>query len=209
MKRWKVRGRRRYYRNLAKQAPFEAEVAPWIEYLQQQEPGPCYDKAFYAAHRELDDRLRAIAHRPEGDRGYDFDHIHFDRGEPLFRWKAIRPHLDLVMRLFARLEQAAGAGVRPFQCWISLGMQPDYGMHPTLYFHTPNVYCDYFPHVDRVSNTACNWPTAREMTAYLDELLRQGYTVLMSAPTGRWEDIYTHIVIYKEGFGESLLGDGS
>lgn len=200
----KARGQRRYYRRLARPVPLANEIEEWIEYLHRPGPGPCYDRAFYDLPEH--ERRQIVAERPDLELGYDFDHLHFDRsGSPLFRWEAIEPHLDAAMRTFAELERTCADAARPFQCWLHLGMQPDFGMSPTLYFHTPNALCDYFPHTERSDATACNWPTAAKITAYLERLNRQGYTVLFAAPSGRFADIYTSVSIYKKGFGTPLV----
>ena len=68
----KFRGQHRYYRRLKVGTP--------------------------AVHRKMD---KWIHYLENGQSQYDYDHIHFDCSkQPLFRWNAIRQHLDAMMCSF-------------------------------------------------------------------------------------------------------------
>lgn len=213
----KIRGLARYYRRLEQPVPYGPRLEEWIEYLHRSGKGPDYPPEFYVTYETVADRFRFIADRPDLEAGYDFDHIHLDGGYWHFRWRAIRAHLDAMMRSFAGMEQACAGVQRPFQFWAHVGLNSDYGMLPTLYFHTPNIYCDYFPHTESGGLLLCpgdetarvEWPpltcsreVAERLKAYLLELVGGGYTVAVwqvGPPCPVCE-----ILIWREGFGQSL-----
>ena len=68
----KFRGQHRYYRRLKVGTP--------------------------AVHRKMDEWIHYLKN---GQSQYDYDHIHFDcPKQPLFRWNAIKQHLDAMMCSF-------------------------------------------------------------------------------------------------------------
>ena len=106
----KFRGQQRYYRRLKVGTP--------------------------AVHRKMDEWIHYLEN---GQSQYDYDHIHFDcPKQPLFRWNAIKQHLDAMMCSFNVIAMKSKETPFEFQLWAFIGVQKDFGIEPASYFHTPN-----------------------------------------------------------------------
>lgn len=85
----KFRGQQRYYRRLKVGTP--------------------------AVHRKMDEWIHYLEN---GQSQYDYDHIHFDcPKQPLFRWNAIRQHLDAMMCSFNVIAMKSKETPFEFQLW--------------------------------------------------------------------------------------------
>lgn len=166
----KFRGQRRYYRKLATGQSTKKQIAGWIDGL------------------------------TNGSLQRDFGHIHYDCPKSfLFRWKAVKLHLDALIRDFETVAHAAKSVNTMFQLWAFVGMDKDFGADPILYIHTPNHEHNNFP--QKFNNFTKTFPLKdNALSQYLEKLSQKGYSILYS----QTEPQFTQIVIYRDDVGVNL-----
>lgn len=144
----KFRGQHRYYRRLKVGTP--------------------------AVHRKMDEWIHYLKN---GQSQYDYDHIHFDcPKQPLFRWNAIKQHLDAMMCSFNVIAMKSKETPFEFQLWAFIGVQKDFGTEPALYFHTPNS--DYKDFPQNFNDFDLGLPCRdKQLEHYLKQLADKGFTI--------------------------------
>lgn len=166
----KFRGQHRYYKRLKVGTPtVHRKMNEWIHYL------------------------------INGQSQYDYDHIHFDcPKQPLFRWNAIKQHLDAMMCSFNVIAMKSKETPFEFQLWAFIGVQKDFGIEPALYFHTPNSEYEDFP--QNFDDFTLGLPCGDKLLEhYLKQLVDKGFTILHSSQTD-----FIQIIIFKNNIGQNL-----
>ena len=90
-----------------------------------------------AVHRKMDEWIHYLEN---GQSQYGYDHIHFDcPKQPLFRWNAIRQHLDAMMCSFNVIAMKSKETPFEFQLWAFIGVQKDFGIVARIVFSLPLI----------------------------------------------------------------------
>ena len=170
----KFRGQHRYYRRLKVGTP--------------------------AVHRKMDEWIHYLEN---GQSQYDYDHIHFDcPKQPLFRWDAIKQHLDAMMCSFNVIAMKSKETPFEFQLWAFIGVQKDFGIEPALYFHTPNSDYEDFP--QKFDDFALELPCGdKQLERYLKQLADKGFIILHLSQ----EADFIQIIIFNNSIGKKLRTD--